>query len=124
MSDNVNHPPHYKHPSGVECIDVIEGFDLNLAQVIKYAWRAGAKTPDAEEDLRKALWYLDREVARQALPDMVFEERNIDAISAVCRADVADGFVAQIVSAADRGMLREVRELLLARLHDGLKDVR
>lgn len=63
MSDPVN-PPHYKrHPSGVECIVVAEHFGFNLGNVIKYVWRAGEKG-DALEDLKKARWYLDREIRR------------------------------------------------------------
>lgn len=62
LSDPVNHPNHYtQHPSGVECIQVAEHFPFNLGCVIKYIWRAGLKG-DALEDLRKALFYLQREV--------------------------------------------------------------
>lgn len=64
MSDNVNHPAHYtSHPSGVEAIDVTEHFNFNLGNVIKYVWRAGLK--NGTEDLRKAAFYLDREIRRQ-----------------------------------------------------------
>ena len=65
MSDPVNHPAHYsEHPSGVECITVVEHMPFNLGSAVKYIWRAGLKSPDAEQDLRKAIWYLEREVAR------------------------------------------------------------
>jgi hypothetical protein len=62
MSDSVNHPPHYKG-NGIEVIDVIEGFGLNfrLGNAIKYILRAGKKG-EAKEDLRKARWYVDREI--------------------------------------------------------------
>ena len=68
--DMVNHPPHYNaHPKGIECIDVIEdcGSPL-LANVIKYLWRVswGSKGRDLE-DLKKARWYLDREIARREI---------------------------------------------------------
>jgi hypothetical protein len=63
--DMVNHPPHYTaHPSGVECIQVVEHMGFNLGNAIKYIWRADAKG-DAVEDLRKAVWYLDREIQRR-----------------------------------------------------------
>ena len=64
--DNVNHPPHYtKHPSGVECIQITEHFDFCLGNAIKYIWRAGEKNKDSEiEDLEKARWYIDRQIAR------------------------------------------------------------
>jgi hypothetical protein len=63
--DMVNHPPHYTtHPSGVECIQVVEHMGFNLGNAIKYIWRADAKG-DAVEDLRKAAWYIEREIQRR-----------------------------------------------------------
>lgn len=64
MTDPVNHPPHYKSPSGIEAIDVIEGFGLgfHLGNVVKYILRAGKKEA-LLQDLRKARWYLDRRIA-------------------------------------------------------------
>jgi hypothetical protein len=62
--DRVNHPPHYKS-GGIETIDFIEAKDLNyrLGNVIKYVSRCGKKVDsDPLEDLRKARWYLDREI--------------------------------------------------------------
>ena len=61
-SDLVNHPDHYKG-KGIECIDVIEAFDLNfcLGNSIKYILRCDNKG-DREQDLRKAIWYLQREL--------------------------------------------------------------
>jgi hypothetical protein len=62
--DNVNHPPHYKaHPSGVECIQITEHLNFCLGNAIKYIWRAGLKK-DAVEDLKKAVWYINREIQR------------------------------------------------------------
>jgi hypothetical protein len=64
MADPINHPDHYtKHPSGVECIQVTEHFNFNVGNAIKYLWRAGLKG-DAIEDLKKAAWYVAREIAR------------------------------------------------------------
>lgn len=61
----VNHPPHYNaHPAGIECIDVIEHFNCNVANAMKYLWRAGLKSDDPLEDLKKAAWYVNREVER------------------------------------------------------------
>lgn len=60
----VNHPKHYNaHPSGIECIDVVEHFNFNRGNAIKYIWRAGEKENEVE-DLEKAIWYLTREVRR------------------------------------------------------------
>jgi hypothetical protein len=60
--DNVNHPPHYK-VGGIEVIDFIESkkFNYNLGNVIKYVSRADHKGSRLE-DLKKARWYLDREI--------------------------------------------------------------
>lgn len=66
--DEVNHPPHYNsHPSGIECIDVVEHMNFNLGNAIKYIWRAGLKNDDATKDLEKARWYIDRELKRKRL---------------------------------------------------------
>jgi hypothetical protein len=63
--DPVNHPRHYtQHPSGVECIAISEHMGFSLGNAVKYIWRADLKA-DAIEDLRKARWYLDREIARR-----------------------------------------------------------
>lgn len=63
-NDTVNHPKHYNsHPSGVECIDIIEHFSFNIGNAIKYLWRSGMKG-DALEDLKKARWYVDRAIAQ------------------------------------------------------------
>jgi hypothetical protein len=63
-SDNVNHPPHYKI-GGIETIDFIEAKSLgyNLGNVIKYVTRADHKG-SRDEDLQKALWYLNREISK------------------------------------------------------------
>jgi hypothetical protein len=64
MSDQIN-PDHYKaHPSGVECITIVQHFGFNIGNVIKYAWRAGLKSKDPIEDLKKARRYLDFEIER------------------------------------------------------------
>jgi hypothetical protein len=63
--DPVNHPKHYtEHPSGVECIQITEHMGFCLGNAIKYIWRADLKG-DAIEDLKKAVWYIKREVARR-----------------------------------------------------------
>jgi hypothetical protein len=61
--DMVNHPPHYK-TGGIETIDFIEAKNLgyNLGNVVKYISRADYKG-DRLENLKKAQWYMNREVA-------------------------------------------------------------
>lgn len=65
-TDNVNHPAHYK-VGGIETIDFIEAKKLNynLGNVVKYITRAEHKGNTAE-DLLKARWYLNREIAKLA----------------------------------------------------------
>lgn len=65
--EEVNSPRHYTaHPAGIECIDVIEHWPHNIGAAVKYLWRAGLKPgADAVTDLRKSLWYIQREIARQ-----------------------------------------------------------
>ena len=65
VDDAVEHPAHYtQHPSGIECIEVVEHLGFCVGNAIKYLWRAGLKG-DAIEDLKKARWYCDREIARR-----------------------------------------------------------
>jgi hypothetical protein len=62
---SVDHPPHYTaHPSGIECIQVVEHMNFNLGNAIKYIWRCDLKN-DEIEDLKKAIWYLNREINRR-----------------------------------------------------------
>ena len=63
--DVVNQPKHYtEHPSGIECIQVTEHMGFNLGNAIKYIWRCDLKQ-DAIEDLKKAKWYIDREIDKR-----------------------------------------------------------
>ena len=62
----VNHPNHYGGEENVyEAIKVIENWDLDfhLGNTVKYISRAGKKGTDKElQDLKKALWYLERRI--------------------------------------------------------------
>lgn len=66
--DAVNRPTHYT-TGKIEVIDFIEDKNLNFhrGNAIKYIVRAGLKDPSKEkevEDLKKAIWYLNREIER------------------------------------------------------------
>ncbi len=68
MSENVNHPAHY-NVGAIEVIDIIEnqgwGLGFNRGNSLKYILRAGHKDKNKEiEDLKKAMWYLNREIER------------------------------------------------------------
>lgn len=67
MAEAVNHPAHYGGADNpYEAIKVIEAWGLGfcLGNTVKYISRAGKKG-DATEDLKKARWYLDREIQRR-----------------------------------------------------------
>ena len=61
----INHPDYYKG-NGIEAIDVIEawGLDFCLGNTVKYIARCGKKSDKVVEDLKKASWYLNREIER------------------------------------------------------------
>jgi hypothetical protein len=66
-TSNVDHPAHYGGAENpYEAIKVIEAWDLGfcLGNAVKYISRAGKKG-DAIEDLKKALWYLTREISNR-----------------------------------------------------------
>lgn len=63
--EQVDHPAHYGGADNpYEAIKVIEAWGLGfcLGNAVKYIARTGKKE-DALTDLRKARWYLDREIA-------------------------------------------------------------
>lgn len=64
LSDMVHKPDHYQTSLGVEVIDIIDEFfkdNYNLGNVLKYLLRADKKGA-RQQDLEKALVYLNREV--------------------------------------------------------------
>ena len=66
VCDNVNHPDHYNHGK-IEVIDFIEDKQLgfHLGNAIKYISRAGRKdSAKTIGDLRKAVWYINRQIDR------------------------------------------------------------
>lgn len=66
--DAVNHPKHYDHPSGVECMDIVRHLPFNLGNAVKYLWRAGRKDPAKTiEDYQKAVFYLKDESERMGV---------------------------------------------------------
>jgi hypothetical protein len=66
MSEMVNHPQHYGGENNTyEVIKIIEALemDFHLGNTFKYIARAGKKETDKEiQDLKKALWYLQRKI--------------------------------------------------------------
>jgi hypothetical protein len=65
VEDEVNHPSHYKWlPNGLEVIDITEHLSNNLGNVVKYVLRSSHKHDEPLTDLRKAAWYIAREIKR------------------------------------------------------------
>ena len=85
----VNHPSHYNFGK-YEVIDVIEDWKLgfNLGNTVKYLARAKYKGHEIE-DLKKAKWYLEREIARL---EAEFEGRKpvFEAVFKEKKPDLAD----------------------------------
>jgi hypothetical protein len=76
MHDPVNQPKHYTdHPSGVECIQITEHMGFNLGNAVKYIWRCDLKK-DAVEDLKKAAWYIQREIEKRSQKRELIDDRN------------------------------------------------
>ena len=64
-SDPVNSPSHYRWlPNGIEVIDITETLNFCLGNAVKYILRADHKGKP-EEDIRKSIWYLERELDRR-----------------------------------------------------------
>jgi hypothetical protein len=115
MAEQVDHPDHYNslgarcqncnHP--IECIDVIEHMSFPLGAIVKHLWRQGLKGA-ALTDLRKALWYLNREVARAELAESV---SGLEKLAAKAAAD--DSFTAKAAQPITGGQL-------LTAISDGL----
>lgn len=69
-----DHPDYYGGDTTYEAIKVIEAWklDFNLGNAVKYISRAGKKDPTKlYEDLCKARWYLDREIANLAQENLI-----------------------------------------------------
>jgi hypothetical protein len=65
VTDDINHPSHYTWlPNGLEVIDICEHLGFRLGNVVKYVLRADHKG-QAMKDLKKARWYLERELAKR-----------------------------------------------------------
>ena len=68
--DMIQHPPHYtSHPSGIECIQITEHMGFNTGNALKYVWRADLKHESPLADLKKAKWYIEREIALRSKGD-------------------------------------------------------
>ncbi|MBM4592650.1 DUF3310 domain-containing protein [Rhodococcus hoagii] len=112
-NDLVNNPSHYQTENGLEAIDVIDAFFVDnhyRATTFKYLARAGKKDGSPElQDLRKARFYLDRDIAR-------FEEA--ERIKAEAEAE----FIALMQESIDRVMSTLLGSTYPQRFLAGLSD--
>jgi CBS domain-containing protein len=119
--EHVNHPAHYQRKDGIECIDIIRHYVCDIANAIKYLWRAGLKPEmgmeDAEkeiEDLKKALWYIEdykKHINKRAsyivekapkdssLSDKVICEAQVGIVTGYDIADIVKGYDKHIATA-------------------------
>ena len=81
MADETENVRHYDGDLAMRVIEHL-GLNFKLGQVIKYLWRAGRKHPRVLEDLKKAKWYLDREIAEREghLVPLVEQPRNHERV--------------------------------------------
>lgn len=96
-AERVSHPRHYnQHPSGIECIELIEHLSANLSAAVKYIWRHGLKLTETPlRDLQSARWYTERESQRVDLYELEDEPRP--------RTDIVWRALAKKVISADQG---------------------
>ena len=99
-NDNINHPKHYTgHPSGIECIEVAQYMGFCLGNAIKYIWRDGQKDGgDVNDDLRKAIWYIQREI-----------DKRIDEMELERQCNIESGFVKAEKPAANSAMTEDAQ---------------
>lgn len=121
MSDPIN-PDHYR-TGGVETIDFIQygGFDsFTLGNAVKYMARAGKKTDDPTEDLKKALWYIERAIkddTRMSWPDIRKLNRcGVNSIQEFCNAKGLSVGVTAALHHMGAGLLQEAAVQLSAEI--------
>lgn len=79
-SDPVNHPSHYcSHPSEVEAIIITERMSFNVGNAFKYLYRCTEKGYTLN-DLRKAQWYVNRELEMRRKLWFNWENKNFDPL--------------------------------------------
>ena len=116
--EHVNHPKHYNsHPNGIECIDIIRHYVCDIANAIKYLWRAGLKPEmgkdDAEkeiEDLKKALWYI--EDYRNKCHTAGCQHRPLGCAASVVLLKLTGNNIGDVVKGYEKNVAAAIRGLL------------
>lgn len=112
MSKDAINPDHYKWlPNGIEAIDICENLGYNLGNVVKYILRAGRKDPSKLlEDLKKAQWYLNREIEKHD-----FVENRIAFMDIKLDGKPKE----KILYSGDRGEIIDCNGVLYAKMPSG-----
>jgi hypothetical protein len=75
--DEVNHPKYYNQDDmPCECIEITKHFNFCLGSAIKYIWRHRDKN-NPIKDLRKAIWYIEKEIEELKEEERRYEEHII-----------------------------------------------
>jgi len=134
--EHVNHPKHYNsHPNGIECIDIIRHYVCDIANAIKYLWRAGLKPEtgmeDAEkeiEDLKKAIFYIN-DYINHGKPSVIYppQYENVERTIGHTVGEVIDGFKNENIAVAIGqllyvGYIYKGKEMNVGSWIDRLKD--
>lgn len=117
MTDLVNHPAHYtEHPSGIECIQVTEHMGFCIGNAIKYLWRADLKG-NAIQDLEKAAWYIQREIARRTEDEAWDRNETYPKYAEVGKCAAITGDTRNLGHGFEAGDVVLIRQIL--RVEDG-----
>lgn len=112
---NVEHPKHYNsHPSGIECLDIVERMPFCLGNAVKYLWRADLKGKRSE-DVQKALFYLDRVIADTVTNQLYNRDTRLTAYARRLRDHADHGFTTVISDLMVAQATGSVQHLLSAR---------
>lgn len=124
MSDNVNKPAHYTQQP-VECIEFTQHMNFCMGNAFKYIWRYADK--NGVEDLKKAQWYLRRQLA--VWPDFAGVEEavwwELDSGLSACEFGIHQYSVLYmiLVAAAGDDTARPVEDTARSVLEDALNQL-
>ena len=120
--DEVSKPKHYNsHPSGIEVIEITENLSFCLGNFFKYVLRSPLKNNE-QQDLQKALWYIDREIKLLNGEPPVIPQKSIDSLSNMAYYDIKCEYMHRtlyyVVLLAAYGNLRKAQSTLKAFQND------
>lgn len=119
IDNTVEHPKHYnQHPSGIECIDIVEQLNFNFGCAVKYLWRCGKKSNvDESEDIRKAKFYLDRELKRLRKVTRQYSEQDMlnsfSAYKMSCSIVDLENMIEKVISSDKDSLLSKVLKSII-----------